>query len=108
MPSWLTPDALDNLTVGTLVVFGAILFIIANNKRWIVLRWQHLEAIALRDQKIAEQRELIAGHAEAIAIKDRTIADQAETIRNNTATGEGALKMLQTFRDLTAGGGGGS
>ncbi|AMS03101.1 hypothetical protein BJD61_gp22 [Gordonia phage Obliviate] len=106
MPTWLTPDALNGLTVGTLVVLGALGFVIAVNKRWIVLRWQHLDALAMREQKIAEQAETISGHAEAIAIKDQTIAAQAETIRNNTATGEGALKMLQTFRELTAGGGG--
>jgi hypothetical protein len=103
--AWLTPDALNGLTVGTLVVIGAVVFLIAVNRRWIVLRWQHLDALTMRDQEIARQAALIAGHNEAMAIKDQTIATQAETIRNNNATGEGALKMLQTFRELTAGGG---
>ncbi|QDP44139.1 hypothetical protein SEA_JUJU_23 [Gordonia phage JuJu] len=106
MPPWLTPDALNNLTVGTLVVVVALAFVLALVKRWIVLRWQHLDALAMRDTKIAEQAEMIRGQADALKTANDTIAVQAETIRNNTATGEGALKMLQTFRELTAGGGG--
>ena len=104
MSTWLTPDAVNGLTGGTLVVIAAILVVIASAKGWIVFRWQYQSEIAMREAKNAEQTLLIAEIMKARAIDAETIRTQAETIRDNNATGEGALKMLQTFRELTAGG----
>ena len=104
MSTWLTPDAVNGLTVGTLVVIAAILVVIASAKGWIVFRWQYQSEIAMREAKNAEQTLLIAEIMKARAIDAETIRTQAETIRDNNATGEGALKMLQTVRELTAGG----
>ena len=109
MTGWLTPDALNGLTVGSVLVIGAVVVLFASAKGWIVFRWQYLSEIAIRDLKIAEQAKDLADARAAAIVDSTTIATQAETIRNNTATGEGALKLLQTFRelnDLTAGGGG--
>jgi hypothetical protein len=108
MPTWITPEALNGLTVGSLLAIGAVVVLFASAKGWIVFRWQYLSEVALRDLKIAEQAKDLADLRAAAALNATTIATQAETIRDNTATGEGALKLLQTFRelnDLTAGGG---
>ena len=104
MSAWITPDAVNGLTVGTLVVMAAISVVFASAKGWIVFRWQHQSDIAMREATNASQALQIAELMKARAIDAETIRTQAETIRDNNATGEGALKMLQTFRELTAGG----
>lgn len=102
MPTWMTPNALEDVGVVGLVLFLGLMLAVAIGRRWLIPGGQHREIVAIHTERRDEQAATIATQRATIATQRDTIQMQARTLESVTrhaTAGEGALTALRDLAD---------
>lgn len=105
LPEWLTPQALNDISVVGLVVFSGFGLFLALGRRWLIPRGQHREIV---DLHIMTKHDLVAQiktQASTIDVLTDTNRAQARALERFSATGELSGKILASIHEIAEAGG---
>lgn len=103
-PSWLTPQALDDVSIVGVVLFTALLMGVAVGRRWLIPGGQHREIVAMHAVAKAELLARVDAQAATIDTLIDTNRAQARALARCADAGELSGRLLASVRDIAEAG----